>query len=72
MTDKHCPVCGLNFTETSRGIIVGDTTYHDKCILELRCNNCGIIMGYLTGNAAIEGGNPKMFCATCASKVMYR
>jgi hypothetical protein len=70
MTDKHCPVCGLSFTETSMGIIIGEKPYHDKCISELRCDNCGVIMGYFTANATIERRNSKMFCAKCARKVV--
>ncbi|MEW6603333.1 MAG: hypothetical protein AB1351_01435 [Thermoproteota archaeon] len=69
MADKFCSVCGLKFTETSRGIIVDDQPYHDKCITELRCDNCGITMGYLARDAAIEGRNPKTFCSACATKV---
>jgi hypothetical protein len=68
MTDKHCPVCGLKFTETSRGIIVGDELYHDKCITELTCTNCGVVIGYLTGNAKIEWKNSKLICSRCAKK----
>ncbi|GEM_PF-6309674 len=72
MTDRLCPVCGLKFTENSRGIIVGSKPYHDKCITELRCYNCGVTMGYLARNATIEGRNPKMFCAACSTKVMEK
>lgn len=69
MTDELCPVCGLKFTETSRGIIVGNKPYHDKCISVLKCDNCGVTMGYLARNAAIEGRNPKTFCAACSTMV---
>ncbi|MEM3094566.1 MAG: hypothetical protein QXX64_02890 [Nitrososphaera sp.] len=72
MTDKLCPVCGLKFTETSRGITVDGKPYHDKCITELRCDNCRVTMGYLARDATIEGRNPKMFCAACSKKVMAK
>jgi C4-type Zn-finger protein len=72
MTDKLCPVCGLKFTETSRGITVDGKPYHDKCITELSCDNCGVVMGYLARDATIEGRNPKMFCAACSKKVMAK
>jgi len=64
-----CSVCGLKFTETSRGITVDGKPYHDKCIAELRCDNCGTRMGYLARNASIEGRNPKIFCASYAKLV---
>jgi hypothetical protein len=66
MTDKLCPVCGLKFAETSRGISVAGQPYHDKCIMELRCDNCDKMMGYLARNASIEGRNVKLFCNVCA------
>jgi hypothetical protein len=69
MTDKICPVCGLKFNETSRGITVSRQPYHDKCIMVLECNNCGRTMGYLARNASIEGRNPQMFCAVCSRRV---
>ena len=67
--DKLCPVCGLKFTETSRGITVGGRPYHDKCVAELRCDNCGAKMGYLARNTSIEGRKPQMFCAKCAKVI---
>lgn len=70
--DKRCPVCGLRFTETSRGISVSRQPYHDKCIMQLKCSNCGKGMGYLARNATIDGRNPKMFCNTCSRKVRIK
>lgn len=72
MADKTCPVCGLKFTETSRGITVDGKQYHDKCVAELRCDNCGVTMGYLARNATIEGRNPRMFCLSCSQKVAIK
>ena len=69
MTDKPCPVCGLKFTDTSRGISVNGQQYHDKCIMELRCDNCGNRIGYLARNASIEGRNVRLFCNACATSV---
>jgi hypothetical protein len=67
--EKLCPVCGLKFTDTSSGISVGGQQYHDKCIMELRCDNCNKTMGYLARNASVEGRNAKMFCSDCAKTV---
>jgi ribosomal protein L34 len=72
MIGKLCPVCGLKFAETSRGISVSRQPYHDKCIMELRCDNCDKTMGYLARTATIEGRNVKMFCNACSRKVKKR
>ncbi len=53
-TENLCPIFGLKFIYTSSGITVDGKAYHDKCITELRCDNCGVIMGYLARNASIE------------------
>jgi hypothetical protein len=56
-----CPVCGLKFTETSRGISVDKQRYRDKCNMLLGCSNCGKSIGYLARDAAIQGRNAKIF-----------